>query len=118
MRSYCKEIAARVPDRLKSLMLINTHAGGLSGIPPMQGLWTTVAGLLAPADGVSAGDRTKFGDAVYSDLHACKLLNDEAIKSWTNPRKLPRNEEVGSFLPQPPQPKSRQGDFSLYTFIV
>lgn len=109
------EIASKAPQRLLSLMLINTHAGGLGAFPPIQGLLTVFWGMLN--NDMAAGDRTKFGDPVYADEKLRKRLNERLINSWLNMRKLPTNDSVGASLPTPPTPTTRPPAVPISTFF-
>lgn len=112
------EMAARAPSRLKSLMLINTHGGGLGAIPPVIGLATVMKSTLNPTD-QSIGDRNNFGDAVFNDPAARKRLNAAAMESWLRLRDIPRNLEVGAMLPQVPESSGpRPSKMPLSTFLV
>eukprot|EP00928_Gymnodinium_smaydae_P037452 TRINITY_DN25997_c0_g1_i1.p1 TRINITY_DN25997_c0_g1~~TRINITY_DN25997_c0_g1_i1.p1 ORF type:complete len:342 (+),score=17.29 TRINITY_DN25997_c0_g1_i1:140-1165(+) len=96
------EMAARAPERLRSLVIMNTHAGGLGALPPLPGIKGVFAGLLDPANS-SAGDRTNFGTAVFNDSSARLRLNKAAMDSWLRLRDIPRNLNVGSALTHVPE---------------
>lgn len=95
------EMAACAPCRVKSLVLLNTHAGGLGAIPPAIGLQTVFRSMLNPND-ISVGDRNNFGNAVFADEVARKRINSSAAESWARLRDIPRNQNVGCALPQVP----------------
>eukprot|EP00931_Biecheleriopsis_adriatica_P100901 TRINITY_DN76137_c0_g1_i1.p1 TRINITY_DN76137_c0_g1~~TRINITY_DN76137_c0_g1_i1.p1 ORF type:complete len:337 (+),score=46.69 TRINITY_DN76137_c0_g1_i1:95-1105(+) len=111
------EMAARAPERLKSLVLMNTHAGGWGAIPPAVGLQTVIKSMLNPGD-LSAGDRNNFGNAVFADIAARKRLNDLAAESWTKLREIPRNADVGKDLVIAAEPKGRPPKVPPATFFV